>query len=148
VPAFAPAREGALQDAPRWLMEASPKARKTGLGAERLPRERAERWLAARAILRVVALRLLERRERLRRPPEAEAAQSGLRPLALAVLRQKSGRPLRTVREVALAIGRLGGPLNRPSDGLPGGQTLWHGMHTLPVLGEGVLIAHRLKSFG
>jgi hypothetical protein len=64
------------------------------------------------------------------------------------VWRQKSGRPLRTVREVALAIGRLGGHLNRTRDGLPGWQTLWHEMNTLHVLVEGILIAHRLKSFG
>ena len=96
----------------------------------------------------VVALRLIELRERLRRHPEAEAAQAGLSPLELEVLRQKSGRTLRTVREVALAIGRLGGHLNRKSDGLPGWQTLWHGMNTLHALVEGVLIAPRLQSFG
>ena len=74
--------------------------------------ENAERLFAAVAIMRVVALRLLELRERLRRHPEAEAAQAGLSPLELEVLHQKSGRALRTVREVALAIGRLGGHLN------------------------------------
>ena len=96
----------------------------------------------------VVALRLIELRERLRRHPDAEAAQSGLSLLELEVLRHKSGRPLRTVREVALAIGRLGGHLNRTRDGLPGWQTLWHGMNTLYALVEGVLIAQRLQSFG
>src|SRR5215471_14834929 len=43
-------------------------------------------------------------------------------------------RPLRSIREVALAIGRLGGHLNRTRDGLPGWQTLWHGMNTLHAL--------------
>jgi len=98
--------------------------------------------------MRVVALRLIARRERLRRHPDAEAAQSGLSPLELEVLRERSGRRLRTVREVALAIGRLGGHRNRTGDGLPGWQTLWHGMNTLHTLVEGVLIAHRLKNFG
>ena len=121
---------------------------KTGLGAERLQLESAERLFAAIAIMSVVALRLIELRERLRRHPDAEAAQSGLSPLELEVLRQKSGRTLRTVREVALAIGRLGRHLNRTRDGLPGWQTLWHGMNTLHVLVEGVLMAHRLKGFG
>jgi Transposase Tn5 dimerisation domain len=121
---------------------------KTGLGAERLPLESVERLCAAIAIMSVVALRLIELRERLRKQPDAEATQSGLSPLALEVLRQKSGRTLRTVREVALAIGRLGGHLHRKGDGLPGWQTLWHGMNTLHALVEGVLIAHRLKSFG
>jgi hypothetical protein len=145
---FAQARECALQYSTRWVIEEYHKAIKTGLGAERLPLASAERLFAAVAILSVVALRLIERRERLRRHPEAEAAQAGLSPLELEVLRQKSGRALRTVREVALAIGRLGGHLNRTRDGLPGWQTLWHGMNTLHTLVEGVLIAPRLQSFG
>ena len=148
VVAFVQARACALQYSTRWVIEAYHKAIKTGLGAERLQLESAERLFTAIAIMSVVALRLIELRERLRRHPDAEAAQSGLSPLELEVLRQKSGRPLRTVREVALAIGRLGGHLNRTRDGLPGWQTLWHGMNTLHALVEGVLIAYRLKSFG
>jgi hypothetical protein len=145
---FAQARECALQYATRWRIEEYHKAIKTGLGAERLQLEGAERLFAAIAIMSVVALRLIELRERLRRHPDAEAAQAGLSPLELEVLRARSGRPLRTVREVALAIGRLGGHLNRTRDGLPGWQTLWRGMNTLHALVEGVLIAPRLQSFG
>ena len=130
------------------MIEEYHKAIKTGLGAERLQLESAERLFAAIAIMSVVALRLLELRERLRRHPDAAAEQAGLHPLELEVLRVKSGRQLYTVREVALAIGRLGGHLNRKSDGLPGWQTLWHGMNTLHALVEGVLIAYRLKTFG
>ena len=96
----------------------------------------------------VVALRLVELRERLRRHLDAEAEESGLSLLEPEVLYERSGRTLRTVREVAPAIGRLGGHLNRTGDGLPGWQTLWHGMTTLHALVEGVLIAHRLKNFG
>jgi Transposase DNA-binding/Transposase Tn5 dimerisation domain len=145
---FAQARACVLQYATRWVIEEYHKAIKTGLGAERLQLESVERLFAAIAIMSVVALRLIELRERLRKQPDAEATQSGLSPLELEVLRQKSGRTLRTVREVALAIGRLGGHLNRKGDGLPGWQTLWHGMNTLHALVEGVLIAHRLKSCG
>jgi hypothetical protein len=145
---FAQARACALQYATRWVSEAYHKAIKTGLGAARLQWESAERLCAAGASMSVVALRLIELRERLRRHPEAEAAQAGFSPLELEVVRQKSGRTLRTVREVALAIGRLGGHLNRTRDGLPGWQTLWRGMNTLHALVEGVLIAPRLQSFG
>ena len=99
-------------------------------------------------MMRGVALRLMALRERLRTQPDAEPAPSGWSPLALEGLRPKSGRTLRPVREVALALGRLGGPLNRPAEGWPGWQTLWHGMNTLHALVEGVRIAHRLKSFG
>jgi hypothetical protein len=148
VTCFAHARECALQYSTRWLIEEYHKAIKTGLGAERLQLESVERLFAAIAIMSVVALRLLALREHLRRHPDAEAAQSGLSPLELEVLRARSGRPLSTVREVALAIGRLGGHLNRKGDGMPGWQTLWHGMNTLRALVEGVLIAQRLKTFG
>ena len=141
-------RACALQYSTRWVIQEDHKAIKTGLGAERLQLESAERLLAAMAIMRVVALRLIELRERLRKPPDAEAAPSGLGLLEPEVLRQKSGRPPRTVREVALAIGRLGGHRNRRGDGLPGWQTLWDGRNTCHALVEGVLIAHRLKSFG
>jgi Transposase DNA-binding len=145
---FAQARACVLQYATRWVIEEYHKAIKTGLGAERLQLESAERLFAAIAIMSVVALRLIELRERLRRQPHAEAAQAGLSPLELEVLCEKVGRPLHTVRDVALAIGRLGGHLNRRRDGLPGWQTLWHGMNTLYALVEGVLIAQRLQSFG
>jgi hypothetical protein len=145
---FAQARTCVLQYATRWVIEEYHKAIKTGLGAERLQLESAERLFAAIAIMSVVALRLIALREHLRRHPDAEAAQSGLSALELEVLCARSGRRLRTVREVALAIGRLGGHLNRTGDGLPGWQTLWHGMNTLYALVEGVLIAHRLNNFG
>ena len=145
---FAQARACVLQYATRWVIEEYHKAIKTGLGAERLQLDSAERLCAAIAIMSVVALRLIELREHLRRHPDAEAAQSGLSPLELEVLRARSGCRLRTVREVALAIGRLGGHLNRRRDGLPGWQTLWHGMNTLHTLVEGVLIAQRLNNFG
>ena len=145
---FAQARTWVLQYATRWVIEEYHKAIKTGLGAERLQLESAERLFAAIAIMSVVALRLIALREHLRRHPDAEAAQSGLSPLELEVFRARSGCRLRTVREVALAIGRLGGHLNRTRDGLPGWQTLWHGMNTLHILVEGVLMAHRLNDFG
>lgn len=144
----APAQACALQDATRWLIEAYHQAITTGRGAERRPRERAERLVAALALLRGVALRLRALRDRLRRPPHAEADPSGLRPLAREVVRVRSGRQLSPVRAVALALGRLGGHLNRQGEGVPGWQPLWPGMTTLPAVGEGVLIAHRLKNFG
>ena len=49
-----------------------------------------------------------------------------------------------TVREVALAVGHLGGHLNRKSDGLPGWQTLWRGMAKLGHLVAGVRLARRM----
>jgi len=81
----AQARECALQYSTRWIIEEYHKAIKTGLGAERLQLESAERLFAAIASMGVVALRLMELRERWRMHPEAEAAQAGLSRLEWAV---------------------------------------------------------------
>ena len=124
------------------------KARKTGRGVERLQLPPAQEWVAATAVLSVAALGLIERRERVRHPPAAPAAATGLSDLEVAVLRARRGTPLLTVREVALALGRLGGPLNRKGDGWPGWITLWRGWQILQTLVDGVLLARKLNQFG
>jgi hypothetical protein len=137
----AEAVERVLQYASRWLIEEFHKGLKSGLGAERLQLEEGERLIAAVAVMSVVALRLLDLRERVRLMPEAAAEDLGLSRCELDVLSRIAGRPLRTVREIALAVGRLGGHLNRKSDGLPGWHTLWHGMTKLGLLVQGYCLA-------
>jgi hypothetical protein len=124
------------------------KALKTGLGAERLQFETAARLFAAVAIMSVVALRLVGLREQVRCLPDHPAEAAGLENLDLEVLRMVTARPLRTVQDVALAIGRLGGHLNRHQDGLPGWQTLWLGMKKLALLVKGVRLARQMNKFG
>jgi hypothetical protein len=142
------ALECVQQYATRWLIEEYHKALKSGLGAERLQLETAPGLMAAIAVMSVVAVRLLVLREQLRRSPGASAAEVGLEPLELEVLQLKAARALTTVQEVALALGRLGGHLNRRGDGLPGWQTLWRGMLTLQTLVEGVRLGRQLSQFG
>ena len=138
------AMERVLQYSTRWLIEEYHKALKTGLRAEDLQLEKAERLFAAIAIKSVVALRLIDLRERLRFNAEAVAEESGLDEMELAVLRARTSRSTKTVRDVALAIGKMGGHLNRKGDGMPGWQTLWRGMERLSLLVEGVRIARKL----
>jgi Transposase DNA-binding len=145
---YAQALEVALAYSTRWLIEEFHKALKTGTKAEQLQLETAESLFAAIAIKSIVALRLLDLRERVRLSPDAPAEQAGLDELELAVLREVLKRPIKTVREVALAIGRLGGHMNRKRDGLPGWQTLSCGMEKLNNLVEGARIAFKLKKFG
>lgn len=142
------AREVVAQYASRWLIEEFHKGLKTGLGAEALQLEQAHQIFAAVALMSIVALRLLEMRETARREPKAEAGRSGLSELELDVLRVRLGRTIETVREVALAVGRLGGHLNRAGDGMPGWQTLWHGIEELRILVEGVRLARLLDGGG
>jgi hypothetical protein len=144
VETYKQALECVLQYSTRWLIEEYHKALKTGLRAEALQLETAERLFSAIAIKSVVALRLMDLRERLRFKAEAKAEESGLDELELAVLRTRTGRSIKTVKEVALAIGKLGGHLNRKADGMPGWQTLERGMERLSLLVEGVHLARKL----
>jgi hypothetical protein len=145
---FAPACEVAQMYASRWLVEEFHKALKTGMDAEGLQLTKAKPWFAAVALMSIVALRLIGLRETMRRRPEAEAEAAGMSELELAVLRARSGKELKSVKEVALAIGRLGGHLNRQSDGPPGWITLWRGWKILQTLVEGVQLARKLTGFG
>lgn len=144
---FEAVREVALQYSCRWLIEEFHKALKTGLGAERLQLKEASRLFAAIALMSVVALRLIELKEAVRVAPEAPAPTAGLSALELAVLRARLKRPIGTVGEVALAIGKLGGHMNRKRDGMPGLITLWRGMKVLQLLVQGVLLAEELQTF-
>jgi len=146
--AYETAREVVAQYASRWVIEEFHKGLKTGLGAETLQLEEGHQLFAAVALMSLVALRLLEMREVGRREPEAKAERSGLSELELEVLRVRLGGTIETVREVALAVGRLGGHLNRAGDGMPGWQTLWHGMEELRTLVEGVRLARLLDGRG
>lgn len=138
----------ALQYATRWIVEEFHKALKTGLGAQRLQLEDAHRLFAAISVMSVDALRLLDLRERLRVMPDAPAEEAGLDPLELEILSLKVRRKLQTVRDVALAIGRLGGHMNRKADGMPGMLTLWRGQKKLRTLVAGARLGSQLKGFG
>jgi hypothetical protein len=145
---FESARECVRQYSARWLCEEFHKALKTGMKAEQMQLETGEALMAATAIQSVVALRLLDLREHARQEPEAPAGESGLNEVELEVLEIMTGRKLETVSDVALALGKLGGHLNRKRDGLPGWITLWRGWLQLQALVEGFLLAHKRKKTG
>ena len=141
--------EATRQYATRWLVEDFHKAIKSGgMKAEQLQLESADALRAAVAMMSVTALRLVELRERVRRLPDAAAEHSSLSAVELTVLRAATERAILTVREVALAIGHLGGHLNRKSDGMPGVLTLWRGMEQLTALATGFQLANRLYGYG
>ena len=141
---FAQALACARQYTSRWLIEDFHKALKTGLGVEKLQLQTAARLFAAVALLSVVALALVDLREKSRLEPEAPAESAGLTARELRILRHQSRRPLDTVRAVWLALAALGGHLGRTGDGPPGWQTLWLGRRTLRLLVEGVQMAAQL----
>ena len=128
----------------RWLIEDFHKALKTGMRVEQLQLQTAARLFAAAALLSVVALALVDLREKSRLEPELPAEAAGLTPTELRVLRLQRRRPVATVRAVYLALAALGGHLGRTGDGPPGWQTLWLGRRSLRLLVEGVLLAAQL----
>lgn len=124
--------------AARWVIEDYHKTLKSGLKAEKLQLETAHALFAAISIMSVVATRVIDLRERLRINPEAPAAESGLSEFELHMLGKYLKRELKTVKCVALAIGRMGGHQNRKSDGMPGLLSLWWGMSRFLNIMEGV----------
>lgn len=113
------------------------KAQKTGLGIERLQLQSQAGLQPTIAPLSVLAVALVNAREAARdearagRPATDYFESLGVR--VLSVWRHGEERPL-TVREYILALGRLGGHLNRKCDGLPGWQTLWRGAMQLNAM--------------
>jgi Transposase DNA-binding len=128
---------GVMDYGSRFLIEEFHKGIKTGLKIEELQLETAAGLFAAIAVMSVVALRLLDLRELGRAVPDAPAAMTGLNTVEVEILSLALGRVLTTVASVLLALGRLGGHMNRRSDGMPGWITLWRGMKALGQLVKG-----------
>lgn len=94
---------------------------------------------AAIALLSVVAVALVNLRIAARDEEKAQEPATRYMPRlwvkVLSIWRHKEQRDL-SVREFTLALARLGGHLNRKSDGLPGWLTLWRGWQRLHTMLE------------
>ncbi len=123
----------------RWVVEEFHKGQKTGAGIERLQLQDAGSLQAAIVLLSVVAIALVNLRvatrdeEKTGRPASEYVPELWMR--VLSIQRYEQVRDL-TVLEFSLALARLGGHLNRKSDGLPGWITLWRGWERLHTMIE------------
>jgi hypothetical protein len=112
-------------------------AQETGPGIERLQLQSQAGLPPMIAPLSVLAVALVNAKEAARDEAKADRpATAYFDPLEVRVLslwRYGAARPL-TVREYILALGRLGGHLNRECDGLPGWLTLWRGAMQLHAM--------------
>ena len=130
-------RVGYYEQRPR--VEDYHKAQKTGLGVEQLQVQSQAGLQPLIALLSVLAVALVNARAAARDAGRAEQrATDFFDPVAVQVLsvwRYREARLL-TVREYVLALGRLGGHLNRKCDGLPGWLTLWRGAMKLHAMLE------------
>lgn len=145
VRSFADACERIDWYACRPVVEELHKGMKSGCGIEDLQFEHADRLEPVIALLSVIATELLRLRE-LARGPDADRspATSVVDPLWVRVLsawryRQRPPRAATdlSVREFAMALGRLGGHLGRTGDGFPGWITMWRGWQKLRLMVEG-----------
>ena len=123
----------------RWVVEEFHKGQKTGAGIERLQLQDAGSLQVAIVLLSVVAIALVNLRAAARNQEKAGRPASEYVPelwvRVLSIRRYKQVRRL-TVLEFSLALARLGGHLNRKSDGLPGWITLWRGWERLHTMIE------------
>lgn len=115
----------------RWVIEEYHKAQKTGSNVESMHFQYEERLQPMIALISVVALTLLQLRDAARTPeaqtrPAREFIGSNY-VAALSLWRDGEINLDWTVHDFIMALGRLGGHLNRKRDGLPGWITLWRG---------------------
>jgi hypothetical protein len=137
-----PRDAAALRERVSWyerrpLIEEYHKAQKTGVTIEGLQLQSQAGLEPVLGLLSVVAVALVNLRgaardERRAARPAAEVVEP-LWVRVLSIWRYGEERAL-TVREFTLALGRLGGHLNRKCDGLPGWQTLWKGWTQLHAM--------------
>lgn len=121
----------------RPVIEEYHKGQKTGVGIEKLQLQDAQSVQAAIALMSVVAVALVNLRVAARDTQQADRPAEQVVPRlwvgVLSIWRYKEVRAL-TIREFTLALARLGGHLNRKSDGLPGWITLWRGWERLHTM--------------
>jgi len=124
----------------RWRIERFHYTLKSGCRVEKLQGQEAHTIINKVALCCVAAWRLMLLTYLGRAAPETPAAEV-LSDEELAVLRQKTGRRVETVREATIAIARLGGFEPHRSAGDPGLKSLWLGLARLQAMAEGYRLA-------
>jgi hypothetical protein len=126
----------------RIMVEEYHKAKKTGCQIEDLQFHTEQALQPMIALLSVVAVLLLNLRLASRHPEaDKRSATELVDPIYEQTLRKwryKQERRVLTVKEYYLALARLGGHMNRKSDGMPGWLVLWRGWMKLHWMVAGV----------
>ena len=133
----------------RFVVEEYHKAQKTGCQIEALQFTTAQALRPMIGLLSVVAVLLLNLRQAARRDGAETRKATELVDReyedVLRTWRYKAPRDEMTVREFYLALGRLGGHMNRKSDGMPGWLTLWRGWTKLELMVAGAAAERRRR---
>ena len=125
----------------RWLIEEFFKALKTGCSYEARQLETFERFEVALALLIPVAWGLMRLRA-LERTSSTSKAEICFSSDQLAVLRDKSRKPVITVTDAMATVAQVGGHIR--NNGKPGWLVLWRGFRDLLLLAQGVALARRI----
>jgi hypothetical protein len=129
----------------RWLLEDFHKALKTGCRMEHHNLQSVAAQWRLLAILTPIALRLLLLRQAAQQAtetPATEAVSSTV--IQVVILLDHRHCAIVTAKQLWHAIARLGGYLDRKSDGPPGWQTLWKGWMRVMSALDGVHLAAQL----
>lgn len=131
----------------RYVVEEYHKAKKTGCSIEDMQFETAQALEPMIALLSVVAVLLLNLRQACRQPDAATRPATAVvdreYEAILRAWRYRQPRAELTVREFYLALGRLGGHMNRKRDGNPGWLVLWRGWMKLQAMLDGAAAERR-----
>jgi Transposase DNA-binding/Transposase Tn5 dimerisation domain len=132
----------------RWPIEEVHLVLKSGCRVEALRLASWDGLEKAVTVNAAVAARIVLLRDLARETPEAPAREV-LSEDEIEVLVVRFGKGMKpselTIGQAVLWIGRLGGHLNRKSDGMPGVRTLWRGLHDLTLLVAGFQAGKRLR---
>jgi hypothetical protein len=126
----------------RWLIEEFFKALKTGCSYEARQLETFETFDVALSLFIPMAWGLMRLRA-LERTNSGANAERCFSPEQLAVLRDKSRKPVVTVTDAMATIAQLGGHIR--NNGSPGWLVLWRGFRDLLLLAQGVALARRIS---
>jgi len=135
----------------RWHIEDFHLTLKSGCRAEALELKTADRLIKAVMLYSMIAVRIVALRDLARQEPDAPCttilSDDAWRALYAKFEKKTPGSdtPVPTVRQAILWIGRLGGHLNRKSDGMPGVRTLWRGWRDLTILVAGYRLGRSLR---
>jgi transposase-like protein/DDE family transposase/transposase Tn5 family protein len=129
----------------RWIIEEYHKCLKTGCKIEEAQLRTANRLFVLFGILGVVATQLLKLRD-VSRIKSEDPAENYVGDVAVDIIRKFFKLPtVVTVRNFWRKVARLGGFLERKSDGDPGWQTIWYGWQRLQDMLRGAELVMQMQ---
>lgn len=132
----------------RWLVEEYHKCLKTGCKVEERQLEDVGRLESLVAILSVVAVRLLQIKQKARQAPDTPAMQVVPEKYVQALCAYRKLPKTMSIKRFWIEVARLGGFLARKSDDDPGWLTTWRGWQVLEMITTGYVLGNKNRRCG